>query len=155
MSRHKLIALLLPAMFIAAAVFLAGVFFPNEEGLLKRGRRYFDQGKYAAAEKYLREAMMGSEKSSGFRVEAELFYATCFVRQNKFTEAIPMLKRFVADYPNSYWTPQAYFDIAYCQTNLGQWRSAGEIYRKIISDFPLTSWARYSQERLVEFKDKI
>ena len=62
------------------------------------------------------------------------------------------MRAFIQAYPASFWTPQAYFDLAYSENNLGNKQSAIAIYKKIIRDFPTTSWAKYSRDRLKELK---
>ena len=145
--------------WIAAAILLIALgflaihyVFPNDEALLKRGRIAFDGGHYPEAKELLLKALNSSQQSSGFHCEAEIFYATCFLRQGDFATGKEKLEAFIAHYPGSFWTPQAYFDLAYCEKSLGNLKSAQALYKQIIAQFPTTSWAQYSQERLKELK---
>jgi TolA-binding protein len=123
---------------------------PNPDTLLKQARRQFDAGKYAQARPGFARVRQISKASSGPRCEAYLFYATCFVRENKFPEAIRELEAFVREYPNSFWTPQAYFDLAYSYRSTGNNAPAQKYYDLIIDRFPTTTWAGYSRDRLKE-----
>jgi TolA-binding protein len=153
-NKDKWLFLFLFAVVIVVVFFAINFITPNPESLLKKGRQDFDRGHYSLAKEKLRKVINMSPKSSGLRYEAQIFYATSFVRENKFEEGAKELRQFINDYPNSFWTPQAYFDLAYCEINLGNWPSAFQVYQKIISDFPATSWAKYSKDRLKEFEDK-
>ncbi|OGB88912.1 hypothetical protein A2625_00345 [candidate division WOR-1 bacterium RIFCSPHIGHO2_01_FULL_53_15] len=86
------------------------------------------------------------------RNEAAFNQAEALVKANKFNEGAVQLRAFIQAYPASFWTPQAYFDLAYSENNLGNKQSAIAIYKKIIRDFPTTSWAKYSRDRLKELK---
>lgn len=125
---------------------------PDAGSLLKKGRLDFERGNYALARERFADVVRMSKKSSGPRCEAGVFYATCFVRENRFAEGAEELREFIQDYPNSFWTPQAYFDLAYCQVSLGDLKSAVRIYQKIMHDFPLTTWAKYSKDRLKDLR---
>ena len=142
------------AALVLLAFFAVDFFAPNAATLLKRGRLEFERGSYSSAQDKFKKAFHLSKKSSGVRCEAGVFYATSFVREGRFKEGAWEFRRFIKEYPNSYWTPQAYYDLAYCEINLGNWESAFQIYKKIIRDFPTSTWAGYAKERLEEFKDK-
>ena len=141
------------AVFLLVISFGLDVFLPQPANILKKGRRHFDGGQFQAARKEFQEAANLSKKSSGVRCEAHIFYATCFVRENELAKGSRELSTFVKLYPTSFWTPQAYFDLAYCESMLGRKEEAKRIYKMIIVDFSTTSWAKYSKERLDEFKD--
>lgn len=147
-EKSKWILIFLLAAAIVLAALALNFIAPNAESLLKSGRKDFDRGNYAAAKEKLQKVMDPAPKSSGFRCEAQIFYATCFVRENRFEEGAQELRKFIRSYPNMFWTPQAYFDLAYCETNLGNLKSALQIYQSIINNFPTTSWAKYSADRL-------
>ena len=121
---------------------------PTPPDFLKKAKMAFDEKQYAqAGENYL-EAMNLSKPSSGVRCESMVFYATCLLRENRFEEAIEKFRTFIEIYPNSFWTPQAYFDLAHCYGMVGKKTVAQKIYRKIIHEFSTTSWARYSKSKL-------
>lgn len=141
-------------LVVVLGFFAVSVFNPSADVVLKRGRKHFDRGNYIAAKKYLKQVIARTKQSSGFRVEAEIFYATCYVRQNRLKQARGLFKKFVATYPNSFWTPQAYFDLAHCELNLKNRAAAERIYKKIIKDFPTRTWAKYSRDRLKELKQQ-
>jgi hypothetical protein len=146
--RPSPLPLILAAVAIAVALLLLFVIRPGTSQLMVSARRAFDRGNYAAARKIYRRVMDMNRMKSGPRNEAAIFYATAFVRENDFTRGAEELRRFIADYPNSLWTPQAYFDLAHCEASLGHKEAALKIYKKIISDFPTTSWAKYSKDRI-------
>ncbi len=142
------------AVLLLAAFFFVNMLAPDAATVLKSGRTAFDKGRYAEARHEFMRARKMSKASSGVRCEAWLFYATSFLREGRFKEGAEELRGFIAEYPGSFWTPQAYFDLAHCETNLGNWRSAYRIYRRIITDFSTTAWAGYSEERLKEFRHR-
>jgi TolA-binding protein len=142
------------ALFLAAIVFTLNFILPSDAMLLKSARADFDRGKYQKALKKFKQAEEISFPSSGVKCEARIFYATCLVRQNLFRQASVEFRKFIDDYPSSFWTPQAYFDLAYSERNLGNNIEAALIYKKIIIDFPTTAWAKYSVERLKELQEK-
>lgn len=148
---------LLAIIVIAAVAGLFALFFlstPNPGLLLEEARREFNTGRYAAAKKSFLKVRQISKLSSGYRCEASVFYATCFVRENNYKAGIEELGRFINEYPRSFWTPQAYFDLAYCYRNLGKVGQARGFYHKIISMFPITTWASYSRKCLQELELK-
>ncbi|MDD4179896.1 MAG: 6-pyruvoyl-tetrahydropterin synthase-related protein, partial [Candidatus Margulisbacteria bacterium] len=136
------------ALIIILLVSAAEVALPSADTVLKKAREQFDRGEMAGARSSFARVIKMAKPSSGPRCEAKLFYATTFVRENNFKEGAAQLAAFLKEYPTSFWSPQAYFDLAYCEVNLGNKAQAGQIYKKIINDFPTTSWAKYSQERL-------
>jgi hypothetical protein len=148
------IILVAMAVTLVLAFLLFNFMMPEAAAILKKGRADFDRGSYALAREKFYKAMQISKLSSQVRCEAGIYYASCFVRENRFEEGAKELRAFINNYPNSYWTPQAYFDLAHCEINLGNWRSASRIYRKIIKGFSATTWAKYSKERLREHKGK-
>jgi TolA-binding protein len=141
------------AVMLAVLSFTLSVFFPQPSKILKNGRRDFDRGKYQAAREKFTKAIDLSKASSGVRCEAQIFFATCFVRENDLAKGARQLEEFIRLYPTSFWTPQAYFDLAYCESMLSKREAAKQIYRMIIKDFSTTSWAKYSKEKLAEFKE--
>jgi hypothetical protein len=144
-------------MIIAAAVL--GVFMivmivqPGSEAMLSKAHRRFDRGDYSAAGRLYRQTAEKMKMSSGARNEASFYDAFCLVRQQAFDAGAAALRRFIADYPLSFWTPQAYFELADCERRLGKPEEADRIYMRIIHDFPITPWARYAHERLQERAD--
>jgi TolA-binding protein len=150
-KRNFLIAFV-AAFILAAVVFALNFMVPDNAMLLKSARADFDRGNYKKAQPKFQKAADLSSPGSGVRCEARIFYATCLVRQNQFKEASAEFRKFIEEYPSSFWTPQAYFDLAYSEQNQGNYAGAALIYKKIITDFPATTWARYSAERLEEFR---
>jgi tetratricopeptide (TPR) repeat protein len=142
------------AVSVAAGFFIISFIKPSPDAMIVRARAEFNRGSYDAAQRDFWRVMERSNLSSGFHNEAEIFYATTFIRKNRFQEGAERMREFIRDYPDSFWTPQAYFDLAYCENNLGHRQAAADIYHKIIRDFPTTSWAAYSKERLKEFEAK-
>ncbi len=137
---------------LAAALFL-GYFLndhlrPGPETLLSRGRAAFDKQDFTAARAiYLRVIAM-TPGHSGARNEAALFYATTFVREKNYRQAETEFHKFLAEYPASFWSPEAYFNLAECESALGRPAEAARLYREIIARFPTTSWAEYARDRL-------
>lgn len=123
---------------------------PDLSGILKNGRADFDKGKYSLAKGKFKKVVEQSEASSGIRCEAQIFYATCFVREGKLEDGKKQLEKFIQEYPTSFWTPQAYFDLAYCAAGLGNKKRARQIYQKIINDYATTTWAGYSKQKIME-----
>lgn len=152
MPDKKWLVILILAVAIIAAFFLIGSWRPDAEAIMIGARAAFARNDYATAQKLFRRVVAMEPKHSGPRNEAALFYATCFVRQGKFKQGADELRKFIADYPSSFWTPQAYFDLADCETNLGHQPVAVKLYREIIGSFSATSWAKYSREKLKELK---
>jgi len=150
----KWMAISLLAVVAVTALSVISFIRPGADSIMIKARQEFDRGIYEAARMDFKRVMEMSGSSSGLRCEAEIFYATTYVRQNLFKEGAESLRQFIREYPDTFWTPQAYFDLAYSQNNLGNRQSAAEIYEKIIRDFPTTSWAEYSKARLREFKAK-
>ena len=136
------------ALVITGAFLIFNYMAPSMEMRLKKGRADFDRGRYSLAREKLSEVIAHSKMSSGARCEAKIFYATAFLREQKYKEAKAAFEQFIRDYPNSYWTPQAYFDLADCEINLKNRPAANLIYHKILRDFPATTWAQYSKVRL-------
>ena len=99
-------------------------------------------------ETHFKEVINISQKSSGTRCEAMVFHATTWLRENRFKTAAGEFNTFINTYPSSFWTPQATFDLAYCQAMLGNRQRATAIYHRVITKFPTTTWAAYSKERL-------
>jgi TolA-binding protein len=154
---NKWFILFAAAVLVVLAFLMLNFITPNAATILKKGRQDFDRGNFALARERFIEvlAMTEGEQKSGPRCEAMIFYATTFVRENRFEEAAREFRRFIQEYPDSFWTPQAYFDLAYCETMLGNRHTAYYIYQDIIVKFPMTSWAQYSKDRLKEFEDII
>jgi tetratricopeptide (TPR) repeat protein len=150
-KRNFLIAFI-AAFILAAIVFALNFIYPDNAMLLQRARADFDRGKYQKALPKFKKAADISSPGSGVRCEARIFYATCLVRENHFKEASAEFRKFINEYPSSFWTPQAYFDLAYAEQNQNNYIEAALIYKKIIADFPTTTWAKYSAERLEEFR---
>jgi hypothetical protein len=140
------IIILLSAGAYAYARFLN----PPPDSLLQMGKRDFDENRYAEAKENFMKAMARSKNSSGVRCEAGVYYATCLLRENRFKEAMKEFKGFIETYPNSFWTPQACFDLAHCYGAVGDENSAQDIYHQIIRKFPTTTWAQYAKPRLKE-----
>ena len=145
--------LILAALAAALVVvfFVLNQLVPDAASVLRRGRKDLDRGRYVAARSAFEQAMAMSRKSSGVRCEARLFYSISFVREGRFREGERELEAFIAEYPNSFWTPQAYFDLAYCRRSLGEKAAAYRIYVQIIDLFSNTSWAEYARDKLKEF----
>ncbi len=150
-KRNFLIAFV-AAFILAAAVFALNFIIPDNGMLLQNARADFDRGNYKKALPKFKKAADISSPGSGIRCEARIFYATCLVRQNQFREASAEFRKFMEEYPSSFWTPQAYFDLAYSERNQDNYAGAALIYKKIIADFPATTWAKYSAERLEELR---
>jgi TolA-binding protein len=150
-NKNFLIAFI-AALILAAFVFALNFIHPDNAMVLQRARADFDRGKYMKALPKFKKAADMSSPGSGIRCEARIFYATCLVRENLFKEASIEFRKFIDEYPSSFWTPQAYFDLAYSEQNQNNYIEAANIYKKIIADFPTTSWAKYSKERLEEFR---
>jgi tetratricopeptide (TPR) repeat protein len=150
----KWVILLVLAVVVGFSFLAINFIVPDASSLLKKGRADFERRNYALARERFAEVMRMSKKSSGPRCEAGVFYATCFLRENRFAEGAEELRKFIKAYPNSFWTPQAYFDLAYCEVSLGNVKSAVRIYQQIMRDFPLTSWAKYSKDRLKELRNR-
>jgi outer membrane protein assembly factor BamD (BamD/ComL family) len=150
----KRIILVIVLLVILIGVIVSFLAKPEPDALLKRARRKFDAGQFDKAKPELLKVYQRAKLSSGPRCEAKIFYATCFVRENDFVTASRELNTFIKEYPNSFWTPQAYFDLAYCYRNLNNLPAAVKLYHLIIKEFPTTAWAKYSQERLNELKSK-
>jgi hypothetical protein len=125
---------------------------PGPDTLLRKGREAFEHKRYSLAREKLGKVLETAKMSSGQCCEAGMFYALTFVRENNFVEGKQELNRFIQDYPVAFWSPQAYFDLAYCESMLGNAAVASQIYRQIMTRFPLTTWARYSESRLNEIK---
>jgi hypothetical protein len=140
------------AVISVAAFFIAGLVRPGPSSFMVAARGAFDRGNWTLSRQLYGHALAASKMMSGRRNEAAIFYATTFVRENNFTEGAKQLREFIKDYPNSFWTPQAYFDLAYCEANLGNKKTAADLYKRIIRDFPTTSWAKYSLDRLKKLK---
>ena len=128
--------------------FEPGAFNSPPAAVLKKARMDFDQGRYDLARDKFKEVIQISKKSSGTRCEAMIFHATAWLRKNRFKAAAEEFNTFIKNYPSSFWTPQATFDLAYCRAMLGNRKRAAAIYRRIIKQFPTTTWATYSKERL-------
>ena len=152
MPDKKWLIILALAVAIIVSFFLIGYLRPDADAVMIGARSALDHRDYAAAQKLFRRVVEMEPKHSGPRNEAALFYATCFVREGKFKQAADELRKFIADYPSSFWTPQAYFDLADCETNLGHKAAAVKLYREIIGSFSTTSWAKYSKDKLKEIK---
>ena len=134
---------------ISVAAYLGLVFFnPSPDDILKRAKRNFDEKQYQKARKGYFQAMNKSKKSAGVRCESMIFYATCLLRENRFEEAIKEFNKFIELYPNAFWTPQAYFDLAHCYGMIGDKTSAQTLYQQIVRKFPTTSWAKYAKPKL-------
>ena len=154
-DRSNWLLLLISSFLVLGTLLLVGVIAPRPDFLLKRGRFHFDRRDYDTARKYYTRVINMTAKSSGVRYEAEIFYATCSVRQNKFEESARLFRTYISDYPNGFWTPQAYFDLAYCERNLGNLKESYRLYTSIREKFPTTSWAKYSKDRLKEFEGEL
>lgn len=150
-NRNFLVACI-AAFILAAFVFALNFIHPDNAMVLKNARVDFDRQKYMKALPKFKKAAELSTPGSGVRCEARIFYATCLVRENLFKQASAEFRKFIEEYPSSFWTPQAYFDLAYSEQNQNNYIEAANIYKKIIADFPTTSWAKYSKERLEEFR---
>jgi hypothetical protein len=135
--------------------FFIGIINPDASTVMVKARRAFNCNDYNQARSLLQKVMVMSKRDSGPRNEAAIFYATTFVREGRFAEAAKELRQFISDYPNSFWTPQAVFDLAYSETNLGNVAGAIKIYQSIIDDFSTTTWAKYSKDRLKEIEKKL
>jgi len=140
---------------LAGLVLLSGIFYfsgtflyPSASDVLKKAKQDFEAQHYSRARETYLEAIEMSQKSSGVRCEAMIFYATCFLRENRFEKAIEEFNRFIESYPRSFWTPQAFFDLAYCYSMTGNETTAQDLYRRIIRQFPTTSWAKYAHPKL-------
>jgi len=123
-------------------------FNPTPAAILKKAKIDFKQNHYVRARTNFQKVIQMSKKSSGTRCEAMIHHATTFVRENRFKAAAEDFSNFIKTYPSSFWTPQAHFDLAYCETMLGNRQRAAFLYHRIITEFPTTTWATYSKERL-------
>jgi outer membrane protein assembly factor BamD (BamD/ComL family) len=153
-TKNNFLIAFIAALILAAVVFALDYVHPDNAVLLKSARADFDKEKYQKALPKFKKAAQISSPGSGIRCEAMIFYATSLVRQNHFKEASAEFRKFIEEYPSSFWTPQAYFDLAYSEQNQNNYIEAALIYKKIIADFPTTSWAKYSAERLEEFREQ-
>jgi hypothetical protein len=149
---------LLPLIVVSTAVAVALVFLfmgsPSPDRLMALAHRALDAGQYALSQRLYRQVSDSAKRSSGRRNEAAFNYATTFIRQKDFARGAEEMRRFIAEYPNSFWTPQAYFDLAHCERNLGNLQESRNLYRLIRRDFPTTTWAKYSEERERRMSDK-
>jgi TolA-binding protein len=154
MPDKKWLVILVLAAALILAFFLIGYLRPDVDAVMIKARTAFDNNDYPAAKILYRRVIAMTQKHSGQRNEAALFYATCFVRESNYQQGADELRKFLADYPSSYWSPQAYFDLADCETRLGHKPAAVALYQKIISSFSTTSWAAYSKEKLKELNKR-
>jgi len=136
-----------------AVAFILGYFlsqrlWPGPETVMEQARAAFNRNDFRPAETLFRRVVQMSPGHSGLRNEAGLFYATCFVREKNYRQGEAEFRKFLAEYPTSFWSPEASFNLAECESALGRPAEAARLYRQIIAAFPTTSWAEYSQDRL-------
>ncbi len=136
------------ALALALGYFLNERWRPGPATLLARGRAAFDQGNYPAARAFFLRVRAATPGHSGARNEAALFYATSFLREKKYASAEAEFRKFLAEYPATFWSPEAYFDLAECETALGRPAAADRLYREIGARFPTTSWAEYARDKV-------
>jgi tetratricopeptide (TPR) repeat protein len=145
-----LIVSTIPAIVIIIVFIALGYIFPGPDRILSQARGDFDRGNYDLARGQLLKVMETTKIGSAYRNEANLYYALTFVYESRFSEGAKELRQFINDYPNSFWTPQAYYELANCEKNLGNRGQAVVLYQRIITDFPTTTWSQYSKDRLKE-----
>jgi TolA-binding protein len=152
--KNKWLVILVLAAALILAFFLIGYLRPDADTLMSQARSAFNSNDYKSAKILYRRVVELTPKHSGQRNEASLFYATCFVRENNFKQGADEFRKFLAAYPTSYWSPQAYFDLADCEIRLGHKPAAVKLYQEIIRSFSTTSWAAYSRDKLKELNKR-
>jgi len=136
-----------------AAALIFGYFLndrwrPGPETLMNQAHAAFNRNDYRSAQTLFARVIRATPGHSGLRNEASLFHAVCSIRLNRPAPAAAELRQFLAEYPSSFWSPEANFNLAECENDLGHKEAAARIYRRIIAVFPTTSWAEYSQDKL-------
>jgi TolA-binding protein len=135
-------------LIVVLSFFAVNALTPKTQFLLEKGERDFRGKNYFGARQKFEKVIKISPKSSGQRCEAEFFYALSFAQEGHYAEGAGKLREFIKDYPGSSWTPQAYFELAGCEKNLGNGKTARPIYEKIIRDYPFTPWAVYARDQI-------
>ena len=109
--------------------------FLAADSLYQQAFQFMKQKAYAQSQKKFRmfiETYVGDSHS-----EAALFYySVSIARQNKYEEAIEILKKFIGDYPKSEFVERALYETAWCARELGQDAVAKKEYQTLLKKFP-------------------
>ncbi|OGC43356.1 hypothetical protein A2548_07875 [candidate division WOR-1 bacterium RIFOXYD2_FULL_41_8] len=146
---------LLISLTIILLILFALIFYHsrnyNSFYLMKRARQAYGSHNYVKAVK-LFGRVVKLQENLGAANEAGLFYALSLNAQGRYTEALKAFDQFIAEYPSSYWTPQAYFELAWTYQALGQQDKAIKAYQDVVRNFPQTVWKDYALKRLKKLR---
>ena len=123
----------------------------NSFYVIKRARAAYSIRNYQKA-RSLFNKVISLQDNLGADNEARLFYALTYNGEGQYKEGLKYINEFINYYPNSFWTPQAYFEKAWTLGALREKEKSIEGYKTVINKFPNTVWKKYSIERLKEFK---
>ncbi len=71
-------------------------------------------------------------------------------RLKNYPEAIEVFERVTNDYPGFLSIDKVYFHLATCYELTGQRENAAEVYKKIVAEFPYSTFFKASQEKMKE-----
>jgi hypothetical protein len=129
---------------IALLLLAANQIFPDRDMIVQAARRAFNSNNYHKSYKLFTELAQSPKLSDGLRDEGMVFAATSLVRENYFSEGAKQLRNYIAQYPASFWTPQATYDLAKCERSLGNTAEAKSLFIMVISDYPNTLWSKWA-----------
>lgn len=142
--------------FLVAVVVFLGLFCllfithtrgQNSFILLKRARKAYSTRSFTKS-RSLYGKILERQDNLGAENEALFFYALSFNAEGKKKEALEELKTFISLYPNSFWTPQAFFEEAVIYRDLGETQTAKTKLQQIINQYSLTVWKKYALDIL-------
>ncbi|MGR3179111.1 MAG: 6-pyruvoyl-tetrahydropterin synthase-related protein [Candidatus Anammoxibacter sp.] len=169
--KTRLIILISSIAFIIGSLTLFIVVVQQKDPavLLANGIRLKDKKKYSeAAADFLNILTEFPEVSRAY--EASYYYAICFYLQGDNNKAIEAFEKLILDYYDGIWVPEAYYHIGLCKRKIAQSSVTNRLklqevrlqevrlqesraaFEHVVSNFPMSIWAKYSKDRLREMR---